>query len=303
MTAPLLLTIYCVLILLASLAGGWVPLLVKLTHRRMQIAVSFVAGLMLGVGLLHMLPHALEGAGSIERVIGWLLGGFLVMFFVERFFSFHHHGVPDEHSCDELADDPNEHEHEHGHQLTWGGALFGLGVHSVLNGMALAASVRAESHGDPVGSLVGLGTFLVIFLHKPFDSMTIGTLMAVGNRPAFERHMINGLFALAIPIGALLFYLGLSAAEQTVPATRACLAFSAGMFLCISLSDLLPELHFHHHDRFKLSAALLLGLGLAWGISLFEAETHEHDHSPAITQTMNAPENPSIDQDNDHSHP
>lgn len=299
MTASQLLTVYCVLILLASLAGGWVPMLVKLTHRRMQIAVSFVAGLMLGVGLLHMLPHALEGARSVERIIGWLLGGFLVMFFVERFFSFHHHGVPDEHSCDELAEDPNEHEHEHGHKLTWSGALFGLGMHSVLAGMALAASVRAESHGDPISSLVGLGTFLVIFLHKPFDSLTIGTLMAVGNRPAFERHVINGLFALAIPVGALLFYLGLETVEQAASVTRACLAFSAGMFLCISLSDLLPELHFHHHDRFKLSAALLLGLGLAWGIAFFEAGTHEHDHNypPAITQTMDASENPHTDHD------
>ena len=42
------------------------------------------------------------------------------------------------------------------------------------------------------------------------------------------------------------------------------LAFSAGTFLCISLSDLLPELQFHRHDRIKLSAALLLGLALAW---------------------------------------
>jgi zinc and cadmium transporter len=54
-----LLVVYCVLILFASLAGGWIPLIIRLTHRRMQIAVSLVAGVMLGVGLLHLLPHAL----------------------------------------------------------------------------------------------------------------------------------------------------------------------------------------------------------------------------------------------------
>ena len=50
------------------------------------------------------------------------------------------------------------------------------------------------------------------------------------------------------------------------------LAFSAGVFICISLSDLLPELEFHAHDRFKLSLALLLGVAAAWGIGYLEPE-------------------------------
>ena len=35
------------------------------------------------------------------------------------------------------------------------------------------------------------------------------------------------------------------------------LAFSAGTFLCISLGDLLPEVHFHSHDRLWLSVQLI----------------------------------------------
>ena len=50
----------------------------------------------------------------------------------------------------------------------------------------------------------------------------------------------------------------------------------AGTFLCISLSDLLPELQFHQHDRVKLTIALLLGLTLAWGVSRLESRTHDH---------------------------
>src|SRR6266508_936836 len=91
-----LLTIYCILILLASLAGGWIPHLIRLTHTRLQVATSFVAGLMLGVGVLHLLPHAWHQIQSIDRVASWLLGGFLVMFLIQRFFHFHHHDVPDE---------------------------------------------------------------------------------------------------------------------------------------------------------------------------------------------------------------
>ena len=46
------LVLYCVLVLLASLAGGWLLLAMRLTHARLQTAVSFVAGLMLGMALV-----------------------------------------------------------------------------------------------------------------------------------------------------------------------------------------------------------------------------------------------------------
>ncbi len=61
MTAPAissvsLLAIYCVLVLLASLAGGWFLLIIRPTHSRLQIAISFVAGLdALGIALAAFL--------------------------------------------------------------------------------------------------------------------------------------------------------------------------------------------------------------------------------------------------------
>src|SRR4026207_2177670 len=91
-----LLSAYCLLILLASLAGGWLPLMVRLTHTRLQVATSFVAGLMLGVGLLHLVPHAREQFQSANLTMVWVLVGFLAMFFVQRYFHFHHHDVPEE---------------------------------------------------------------------------------------------------------------------------------------------------------------------------------------------------------------
>src|ERR1035438_10580613 len=116
MTAPLispggLLAVYCVLVLLASLAGGWLLLAIHLTHTRLQMAVSFVAGLMLGIALLHFLPDAEEQLHSLNRTVDWLLGGFLTMFFVQRFFHFHHHDLPegDPEDCCE-----HDHAHDHG---------------------------------------------------------------------------------------------------------------------------------------------------------------------------------------------
>src|SRR5436853_1374679 len=67
----------CALILVASIIGGMIPVWFQLTHRWMQFAVSFVAGVMLGIGVLHMLPHALmdataaaEAAPALPAVAG-----------------------------------------------------------------------------------------------------------------------------------------------------------------------------------------------------------------------------------------
>ena len=93
LSAAWLLMIYCVLVLLASLAGGWLLLSMRLTHTRLQTAVSFVAGLMLGMALLHFLPHAVHQNHSLDQTVRWVLAGFLVMFFLQRFFPHHHHDV------------------------------------------------------------------------------------------------------------------------------------------------------------------------------------------------------------------
>jgi zinc and cadmium transporter len=299
---------YCLLTLLASLAGGWIPLLVRLTHTRLQVANSFVAGMMLGIAILHLLPHAWEAFGSIDSAVHWLLAGFLVMFFIQRFFHFHHHDVPDEapehHHATSDTDDDHDQDHDqaglhHGHaprhassphaehtlaqksarQLSWGGAALGLGLHSLIDGVALASSVDAEARLPGTGWLVGLGTFLVVILHKPFDAMAVGTLMASGGGSRLARHWVNVLFALAIPVGVLLFQFGVTQAmELEHRYLGAALAFTAGSFLCIAASDLLPELQFHSHDRIKLSIALIAGLALSALIGGFETGGHGHGH-------------------------
>ena len=295
MSSDLLLLIYCALILLASVSGGLIPLVVRLTHQRMQLAISLVAGVMLGVGLLHMLPHALlEAPDHSQMIFACVLGGFLAMFFIERFFCFHHHDVPmpeGEASGGTHNHEGGSHRHDHAtandpgvhgtirqeaHRLGWIGASIGLTLHTIIAGIALAASIEAESMGEHTTALAGFGTFLVIFLHKPFDAMTITTLMTVGAWRKSIAHLVNGLFALMIPAGVGLFYLGLSHADDGANLVAYALAFSAGTFLCVSLSDLLPELQFHAHNRVALSVSLLLGLSVAGGVGLLESHNHGH---------------------------
>ncbi|MGD0745486.1 MAG: ZIP family metal transporter [Verrucomicrobiota bacterium] len=294
-----LLAIYCALVLVASLAGGWVLLIIHPTHTRLQMAISFVAGLMLGIALLHFLPDADEQLHSLDRTAAWMLGGFLVMFFLQRFFHFHHHdsAVGDPEDCDHEPAVPSGHEHDHSHhahtladksarQLSWVGTALGLTLHSLLDGLALAAAVEAGAHNHL--KLAGLGVALVVILHKPFDAMAISTLMTAGGSSRLSRHVLNGLFALVSPIGAVLFYFGASYFAGSDAAFLGCaLAFCAGTFLCIASSDLLPELQFHSHDRFKLSVALLAGLTVATLIKQFETGQQEPSPVPPAVRQLN----------------
>ena len=296
LSPTVLLGIYCALVLLASLAGGWLLLAMRLTHARLQTAVSFVSGLMLGMALLHFIPHAFHQNHSLDQTMRLALGGFLAMFFLQRFFPHHHHDVSEGTPKHEHLGGEHPHRHEgsaeHGvathtlaeqsaSQLSWTATTIGMAFHSLLGGVALAAAVAAEAGGH--SGLVGLGTALVIILHKPFDAMTVSTLMAASGCSRFSRHLLNGLFALATPLGAILFYAGASHIFGSNSAfLGGALAFCAGTFLCIACADLLPELQFHSHDRLKLSLALAAGLAVAVLIGQFETSGHDHGHEPAL---------------------
>ena len=307
MSTPLLLTIYCILIVAASLAGGWLPYLVNLSHRQMQLAMSTVGGFMLGIALLHLIPHANAELASIDQTVGWTLAGLLVMFLMIRVFhvhahehgeashdTTHHSPLTPHHSHDHHActhDSAHEHAGSGKHTFSWVGLAFGLALHTIIDGLALGAAVAAEAHhghDSPAWQLYGLGVFFAVLLHKPLDSLSITSLMAAGGWSKRSALVANVAFALMCPLGAVGFVAGLSqlAAQQHVIVGWA-LAFAAGVFLCISLADLLPELTFHAHDRLPLTVALFLGVALAWAIGHFEPEhahqqhrheAHEHQH-------------------------
>ena len=285
-----MLAIYSVLVLLAALAGGWAIFALRLNHTRMQMAVSAVAGLMLGIAMLHFIPHAFHQNRSLDRTMLWALLGFLAMFFLQRLFRFHHHHTaeiaPDPTLCPERTlgsdreastfggSDPLQ---EAPHGLSWLGTTIGLSLHSVVDGVALATAAFNAAPGQ--SGWAGAGVALAVILHKPFGAMAISTLMTANGCSRPLRQLVNLLFALVTPLGAVLFFLGAShftAAHAAI--MGGALAFCAGTFLCIACADLLPELQFHAHDRLKLSLALLAGLTLAFLLGHFGHADHSHQH-------------------------
>jgi zinc and cadmium transporter len=253
---------------------------------------------MLGAAFFHMMPEAvrLGSAGTLQ----WSAVGLLALFFLERFFAFHHHEAPADPAepCP-----PHAHAHSRGPRhsaglvdpaapgvagpgtkgtaLHWGAAAFGLGVHTLAGGVALASAVAAGAHAGQFPGAAAWGVFIATLVHKPADALTIVSLMLRAGMPRAQAHLVNLAFSLMLPAGVAFFFLGvrwLGPAIQ-VPFTAAALAFSAGTFLCIALSDLLPELQFHAHDRLKLSLALLAGFAL-----MFVAGYGEREARPEPSQ-------------------
>lgn len=292
-----LLFVYCVFVVAASVLGGRLPSLMRMTHVRTQMLMSFVGGLMLGIASLHLLPHSISlispSAAGMSTLVG-IIGMFLLL----RVFHAHAHthcvteqeppsASHSDHGDDEAGPVSHDHDHSHDHEcshihgegkrLGWLGMLFGLGLHTLIDGVALAAAVAAETvHGSWLG-LAGLGTFLAVALHKPLDAFAITSVMKQGGWPISQQNMVNALFAMACPIGALLFYLGTSQFAASDAVLGYGLALSAGFFICIALADLLPEVAFHDHDRGKLTTALLLGITLAIAIENLPGHSHQHN--------------------------
>lgn len=287
------LVVYCIAVVIASLAGGGITQRLQITHNGMQHIISLVGGVMLGTAVFHLLPHALHDVGrtvDLDNVMLAVMAGIVVMFAMLRLFHHHHHGEEqafqepagsggDHHDHDHDHDHGHSHDHDHGppagrsSKYSWLGVLAGLTIHTLIDGVTLAAAVRMDAgHPGRTSVLLGFGAFLAVFLHKPLDAISVTSMMAAGGKSVRARRIANLVFALACPLGAGLCYAGLSVGGGAAVAYL--LAFSAGVFLCIALSDLLPEMEFHSHDRFSLTSMLMLGLLAAWMLRFLEGDLH-----------------------------
>ncbi len=271
MTPLVLLSLYAAALTLSSLLGGHVPRYFAMTHTRTQLAMSFVSGVMLGIAFLHLLPHALaetRGEHAVSYAMNWTIAGLATMLLLLRLLHFHQPDFPlDEGAQLSNADTVPK---------SWVGVLIGLLVHTAIDGMALgAAMLGAPQRHDH--SIIGLGIFLAIALHKPLDAISITSLMKAGGATARSQNLVNLGFALACPLAAVLVFLIVGGSPEIRSFVMApMLAFSAGAFICIALGDLLPEVQFHRHDRLKLALVFLLGIGVAYAI---EMAAPQHSHS------------------------
>ena len=256
---------------------------------------------------------------SLDRRAGLQLRA---RFFEQQLFSeldggkHHHHGSA-EHAHHHEHGQPHEH-HNHGPETAkdqraaapavagWM-AVLGLTIHTFMNGVGLAGAVHAEmgsENGIPAAVLPGLALFLAIVLHKPADALAISMVLS---RKGVSRNTLTLVqlgFALMVPIGAAAFALTLGSIQEDIEnqVTGAALAFSAGTFLFIALSDLLPEVQFHRHDRVPLFLTLAAGVVLMGGIGILEGEKEKEKRSNHNPAAEGKPDERSKDAGDDDHH-
>jgi zinc and cadmium transporter len=280
------LALYSVGILAVSLFGGSVPFLGRVTHSRLQIYLSLSAGVMLGASFFHVMPDAMKYAG--EGFGWWMALGAVGLFCIERFIAPHSHEVSSKLQHEHEHEPGCEHDHEHraAPAVTGWMAVLGLTIHTFMNGVGLAGAVVSDKAESGLWVLPGLAMFLAIALHKPADALAISTVLSRKGVSRRKLALVQMGFAAMVPIGAGAFLLARHALEKDLETqlenqlTGAALAFSAGTFLFIALSDLLPEVQFHRHDRLALAGALILGVLFMGGIAILEDLGHE-EHSQA----------------------
>jgi zinc and cadmium transporter len=294
--AMMWLTLYCGLVLVASLAGGYVPFVGKVTHSRLQLYLSLSAGVMLGASFFHVMPEAIHlSQTKTGNNFGWWMSlGVIGLFAIERFIAPHSHEVDGHHGHDHAGHAHSHDEHRAAAPAVAGWmAVLGLTLHTFMNGVGLAGAVQLafdphhsqDLHAWFMG-LPGGAMFLAIVLHKPADALAISTVLSRKGVSTQKLALVQLGFALMVPIGALAFVFTEGRIEEDLrdQLTGAALAISAGTFLFIALSDLLPEVQFHRHDRLWLFLALVAGVVFMGGIGFLEVlgghshDGHDHHH-------------------------
>ena len=213
--------------------------------------VAFAVGAMLAVVFLDILPHALSEGVQPASLMGWVLGGILFFFFLEKLVIWRHsHG-----DLTLNADTAPIHAH-HGHHHDGGRSglmvLIGDSLHNATDGVVIAAAFLADFN-------LGVVTSLAIIAHEvPQEVSDFFVLLHSGysRKKAFIYNMISSL---AMVVGGVVAYFALEHAEAYVTPV---LAFAAASMLYVAVADLIPTLHRQFSIKDTFQQMFMIGLGV-----------------------------------------
>jgi zinc and cadmium transporter len=241
-------TIFSVLIVsLISLVG---IITFALTEKKLKgillLLVSFAAGSLFGGAFIHLIPEAIEEIG-LETVPVFVLLGVILFLILEKFIHWRHCHIPTSSS--------------HPHPLGMMN-LVGDGLHNLLDGMVIAASYMVSFN-------VGIATTIAVVLHEiPQEIGDFGVLVHAGYSKV-KALFFNFLSAAVAVLGAIIV---LVIGSRAMGFTNALLPITAGGFIYIAGSDLIPELKkdCSLKSNFLQFFWFILGIALMFGLTLLE---------------------------------
>ena len=237
-----------VLLFVATIAGGLVPLLAARSREGgLHIVVAIAAGLVLSAFLFHLAPEFLEtdhvdGSSALGLILGFAVMGAWGLYRSRQV---------------QRDEDP--------HGRVWLSALLGMSVHAVAAGAMLSVFDHA-------------GGFAVIMWpmawHKATEGLSLSSLLQLSGKGPVKTIGYLTLFSLATPLGLLLGSVGLGG-ELGFTA-----GLAAGSFLYVVVFDFLPEAFHGAGNRVVRGFAVAFGLLIgALGMSGDNGHGHAHDHA------------------------
>jgi len=211
--------------------------MLKISH----LLASFAAGSLLGATFFDLLPEAAHGSqDSNTDIFLWTLVGFLFFFLLERFLHWFHH-----------------HDGHHGHMAEDAKPIIPLivvgdSIHNFIDGVAIATTFL-------ISVPLGIVTTLAVAAHEiPQEIGDFALLLHKGVKK-WNVLLINLFSAATSILGVLIVFTVGEKAEGILPIL---LSLTAGFFLYIAASDLIPEIHHENRKGFALFESLLLILGV-----------------------------------------
>ena len=201
------------------------------------VMVSLAVGAMFGDAFIHLLPQSFAAAEATLATSIYVLAGILIFFLLEKFLLWRHEHIPHYGDCI----------HPVGYV-----SLVADGLHNFIDGLLIGTSYL-------VSLPVGLGTTLAVLLHEiPQEIGDFGVLLHAGFRPA-QAIGLNFLSASLAILGAIVALL-VGHAVTALP--HIVLPMTAGGFIYIAGSDLVPELHKEREPVKSLVQMLAIGAGV-----------------------------------------
>ncbi len=206
--------------------------------------IACAVGVLLGDAFLHLLPDAMALSESTSTVFIWTLTGILCFYGIEQCFQWRH-----DHSLKMSA--VNTPSTASFVKMN----LIGDGIHNFVDGVLIAGSFLA----DPV---LGITTTIAIIMHEIPQEISYIAVLIQGGLEKKQAVIANILCASACFVGALATLL---AAHVMTLSLSALLAITAGGFIYIATTDLIPLLR---QSRMKLALPMHITATAAGVISM-----------------------------------
>jgi len=198
--------------------------------------ISYAVGTLIGVALLALVPEAL-GELPARPAMLTMAAGILSFFLLEKAVIWRH--------C-------HHDEDCHVHSTAASLVIIGDVLHTFVDGAVIAAAVLTSVP-------LGVTTAIAVATHEiPQEVGDVAILLRAGysRMRAFTLNVLAGLGGI---LGAAAMVLASKAVPQGLPYV---LAFAAGNFLYVAMSDLIPDLH-RGNSVGGIRQVLLIGAGIA----------------------------------------